>query len=151
MAFGIQIVPVGLGISEDQLHQEVKNLGLPKLHYRRPFDIDSLTAEAIVPQLAKPIEQARTSTKKNGRELLKSIINNLESELKPPPAKPPTLSAARKEWTFGKKKLCLHIAAGDIFELSDYDILVNSENDYMQMARPSIWLQFRRAYVTSGG
>ena len=47
----------------------------------------------------------------------------------------PNLAVASKSCTFGTKKISIHIASGDIFRLSNYDILVNSENDYMQMAR----------------
>jgi hypothetical protein len=47
----------------------------------------------------------------------------------------PNLAMASKSCTFGTKKISIHIASGDIFRLSNYDILVNSENDYMQMAR----------------
>src|SRR5208282_4249701 len=47
----------------------------------------------------------------------------------------PNLSYASRRFDAGTKHLTIHIASGDIFRLRGYDILVNSENDYMQMAR----------------
>jgi hypothetical protein len=133
MAFGIQIVPVGLNMSEEQLSKELANLGLMSIHYRRPFNISSQTARAIVPDLAPAIDLARETTEDGGYELLKKIAKRVQP--KTLPADPPKLEMSSREFVLGTKKFSVHIAAGDIFRLSKYDILVNSENDYMQMAR----------------
>jgi O-acetyl-ADP-ribose deacetylase (regulator of RNase III) len=132
MAFGIQIVPVGLSISEQQLHQELQNLGLTGIHYRRPFNIASQTARGIVSELAPAISRARENTKLGGYELLGKITKKVQPAMR---SARPNLAVASKSCTFGTKKISIHIASGDIFRLSNYDILVNSENDYMQMAR----------------
>jgi O-acetyl-ADP-ribose deacetylase (regulator of RNase III) len=132
MAFGIQVVPVGLNISEEDLHRELQNLGLTGIHYRRPFNIASLTARGIVSELRSAINRARENTKLGGHELLGKILKKVEPVTQ---RARPNLTAASKILTVGTKKLSVHIAAGDIFRLSNYDILVNSENDYMQMAR----------------
>jgi O-acetyl-ADP-ribose deacetylase (regulator of RNase III) len=132
MAFGIQIVPVGLSISEQQLHQELQNLGLTGIHYRRPFNIASQTARAIVSELAPAINRARENTKLAGYELLGKITKKVQPAMR---SARPNLAVASKSCTFGTKTISIHIASGDIFRLSSYDFLVNSENDYMQMAR----------------
>ena len=50
------------------------------------------------------------------------------------PAKP-DLTASTGQFSVGSKNISVHVSSGDIFRLSNYDLLVNSENDYMQMAR----------------
>ena len=133
MACEIQIVPVGLDIAEAQMHQELQALNLGHIHYRRPFNIASQTARAIVKELAPAIERARMNTRLGGYELVKKIHENVQP--KHLPARPARPSAASRTFQIGDRDITLHIAAGDIFRLSNYDLIVNSENDYMQMAR----------------
>lgn len=133
MAFGIQIVPVGLSISEPQLHQELAALGLTGIHYKRPFNMASQTARAIVSELAPAIARGRDNTRAGGYQLLGKISQRVQPP--PRPAARANLSAASRQLEIGARQLTLHIASGDIFRLSNFEILVNSENDYMQMAR----------------
>ena len=56
----------------------------------------------------------------------------------------------------GARSIRLHVASGDIFNVRDIDVLVNSENDYMQMARffesrtVSSMLRRRGAWIRAG-
>ena len=132
MAFGVQIVPVGLSIEESVLHEELQKLGLTGIHYKRPFNISSQTARAIVSELDPAVQRAKENTRSSGHALLRSIVEKTKPVSQPAL---PNLSVANKQFQFGSNQLNLHIASGDIFRLANYDILVNSENDYMQMAR----------------
>lgn len=55
------------------------------------------------------------------------------------------------------KDVVIHIAAGNIAEMYDIDVLVNSENDYMQMARifesktVSALLRYHGSYIDKAG
>lgn len=131
-AFGIQIIPLGLDIDEKQLQDQLHKLKLAPVHYGRPFNISSQTAKAIVTRLAAAIKEARTATESGGFKLVKEIADEIRPRAVP--AKP-NLSAKDRSFTFGAKKFAVHVTTGDIFRLSNYQILVNSENDYMQMAR----------------
>jgi hypothetical protein len=131
-AFGIQIIPLGLDIDEGQLKDQLLKLKLAPVHYGRPFNTSSQTAKAIVTRLALAIKEARTATESVGFALLKEIADAVRP--RPVPAKP-NLSVKERSFTFGAKKFAVHVTTGDIFRLSNYQILVNSENDFMQMAR----------------
>lgn len=131
-AFGIQIIPLGLDITEEQLQEQLQKLKLSPVHYGRPFNTSSQTSKAIVGRLALPIKEARAATESGGFGLLKEIGEEIRP--KAVPARP-VFSRDQRSFTFGGKTISLHITTGDIFRLSNYQILVNSENDYMQMAR----------------
>jgi O-acetyl-ADP-ribose deacetylase (regulator of RNase III) len=132
MAFNIQIIPVGLSITEAQLHQELTKLGLTGIHYKRPFNMASQTARAITSELAPALKKAREQTDLGEYALISKISERIKRRNRP--AKP-NMSAASKAFSVANQEIKIHIASGDIFRLSGYDVLVNSENDYMQMAR----------------
>jgi O-acetyl-ADP-ribose deacetylase (regulator of RNase III) len=132
VAFGIQIIPLGLDIDEKQLQDQLHKLKLAPVHYGRPFNISSQTAKAIVARLTLAIREARAATESGGFKLLKDIGEEIRPRAVPAR---PNISVKDRSFTFGTKKISVHVTTGDIFRLSNYQILVNSENDYMQMAR----------------
>ncbi len=132
MSFGIQIIPVGLDIKEEELHHQLKELGLTGIHYKRPFNMKSSTSRAIVKDLEAPIDNARDRTLAGGYDLIKNISERIKTKIE---QASPNLSATSRLFDIGQKQITIHIASGDIFRLRGYDILINSENDYMQMAR----------------
>ncbi len=133
LAFGIKILPVNLNLSDQQLTKEMDGLGLMRRQHTRPFNIESKTARGIVDILEEAIETGRNETERRGYELLKRVTQKVQ----PPPATQASsnLRAASRLFKLGTKQISVHIASGDIFRLSNYEILVNSENDFMQMAR----------------
>jgi hypothetical protein len=132
-AFGIKILPVNLNLSDEQLRKEIAGLGLTSRQHTRPFNIESKTARGIVDVLKDAIEAGRAETESRGYELLKKIAQRVQPAAAPPASA--NLTAASRLFKFGNKDISVHIASGDIFRLSNYDFLVNSENDFMQMAR----------------
>lgn len=132
MAFSVPIIPIGLNIDEAMLQAELKALRLSELQHKKPFNMGSHTARAVAIELAPPIQRAHERSKAANYELIKKIAATVT-----PPVKPakPQLSAAKRELALATGPLTIHIASGDIFHLNGYDVLVNSENDYMQMAR----------------
>jgi len=131
-AFGIQIIPLGLDIDEKQLQEQLHKLKLAPVHYGRPFSLSSQTSKAIVPRLTPAIKEARVATESGAFKLLREIGDEIRPRAVP--AKP-NISRKAKSFAFGGKTISVHVTTGDIFRLNNYQILVNSENDYMQMAR----------------
>lgn len=132
MAFGVPIIPIGLNIDEANLRAELVKLRLGDLQHKTPFNMSSHTASAITTELEQPIQRAHERSKTGGYELIKRIAANVTLPVKPAKS---ALSAARKEISLPSGPITIHVASGDIFRLNGYDILVNSENDFMHMAR----------------
>jgi hypothetical protein len=144
-SFDIQIIPVGLNLSEADLRKELNALDLAALHYRRPFNISQQASSAILGEIEVAIETAKKATREKGHQLIQAVSATVSPA---PKAAKSKLSAYVKKLSFANQQINLHIASGDIFDGSEkLDIFVNSENDYMQMGRlfdsPSISASLR--------
>jgi O-acetyl-ADP-ribose deacetylase (regulator of RNase III) len=131
-ALGISIVPLGYDLSREQLVVELKELGIDQFQGRISNNIDYESSEALLSELRVDLARAAERTKNQQEQTLRGLLDRRN-------IKPEKAADNQRAATFVLKathpKLRLHVAAGDISRVRGVDVLVNSENDYMQMAR----------------
>lgn len=131
-ALGIAIVPIGFDLTRDEMDKELKELDIAHLQGKITQNIKLTVREALLIELSADLQSAHLRTKEHQKETLRELLTRMN---------PPTPNAVnnQKAKTFslsaGKGSIQLHVASGDMFRVRDIDVLVNSENDYMQMAR----------------
>lgn len=133
-ALGISILPLGFDLNRDELEAEMKALDIAHLQWKITQNI-KLTAtamESLFIELRSDLEKARQRTREQQEVTLRDLLARRA------PQTPKALDNQRAV-TFVLEKnnrtYNLHIASGDISKVRGIDVLVNSENDYMQMAR----------------
>ena len=155
-ALGIYIIPLGFDLNKNELVEEQKALNIDHLQGKVTQNIKlapSSAAKALLNELQDDIEHARQQTKANQEKTFQMLLARRN---------PPTPKAddKQKASTFvldrNGRTHNLHIASGDLAKVKNIDVLVNSENDYMQMARffesrtVSSMLRRRGAQVQNG-
>lgn len=129
-ALGITILPIGVDIPRDQLEAELKELAINHIQGKVIQNLADHSLNALLAQIGKDLDDALTETK-NGQDELRAVLASRNKEPKAPDnQKAATFIIERNNRTYN-----LHIASGDVSLVSGIDVLVNSENDYMQMAR----------------
>jgi hypothetical protein len=132
-ALGISVVPLGDAedITEADLIKEVEALGLAELQWQRTKYIDAaIGPDYLLAQIGASLREAAEETQRRHVR----VLDALRDRRKPKVANPES-QAKRFKLTVGTRDVPLFIASGDIAGLYGIDVLVNSENDYMQMAR----------------
>ncbi len=132
-ALGVAIVPLGFDLSPGQMNKELKALDIAHLQYKISQNIKLNAREALLVELRANLQAACLRTKEQQKETLRDLTARRA------PVPPKAAEFKQKAATFtlraGGQSIPLHIATGDMFKVRDIDVLVNSENNYMQMAR----------------
>lgn len=131
-ALDITIFPLGVDIDEKQRKTEQEKLFINDIQGILTHNVADQSRGALLVEIGERLEQARKET----RSTQKTTLNDLFARRNPRAAKAPD---NQKAATFiiekNNRKCNLHVASGDISRVRGIDVLVNSENDYMQMAR----------------
>ena len=152
-ALGISIFPLGFDLSFDELDSEMKALNIDHLQGKITHNIKLKEEKTLLSELRDDLIKASHRTKEEQDQTLSSLLARRNP---PTPKAPDNQKAATFILEINGRKTNIHIASGDISKVKDIDVLVNSENDYMQMARffesrtVSSMLRRRGAHVRNG-
>lgn len=130
-AFGITLLPIGLDISENQFKTELTELRIDDHHFRQPLDTTAQTFGGQVDELARHIQSAAQFTRSRNHEIVTAA--SAKRQIKMAPAPDALRPTAFKSKTTSLK---IRIVGGNVFRRTDLDVMVNSENDWLMMARP---------------
>jgi len=135
---GVTVLPVRL--SEFDAQEVLDAFDLARTNYRDYISRDDNSAERQA--FLSSIDACAESTKENRIDRLEKLETQIKSEERvvatPDPHRYSYEIMARDQtpYTVGATACKLHVAAGNFTDLKhDIDVYVNSENDYMQMAR----------------
>lgn len=131
-ALGITIVPFGFDLTDDELAKELKALDIGQLQGKVTTNIDPSRGKALLAELHADLESASALTREKQKDMLRPL---LARQNPPSPKADDNQRAATFTLRADKRSIPLHIASGDVSRVREIDVLVNSENDYMQMAR----------------
>jgi len=139
-ALGIAVVPIGCGLSVDELANELKALGRSDLQGKVSHNINYKSGDALRNELREDLRKAAAQTKIEQERILNKLLHDRNYELLKQRASPdPKAPDNQRAATFGLKRkdstINVHVASGDMSRVYGIDVLVNSENNYMQMAR----------------
>lgn len=104
---------------------------LPRTQYQMFVNGD----EAEFEKLKIAIEQIKHETRRKQEEWITDLQENPDDHVPTVPYTPPTKSVSRYTIPNAPQYITLHLAGGDMTEMRNIDVLVNTENSYMQMAR----------------
>ncbi|PWT83628.1 MAG: hypothetical protein C5B57_06500 [Blastocatellia bacterium] len=133
-ALGITIVPLGFDLTRDGMDKELKDLDIAHIQYKltQNIKLNDQAQAALLSELRADLQSASARTKESQKDTLSSLLARMNP-------KTPKAADKQKAATFtisaGGRSVALYIASGDLSKVRDIDVLVNSENDYMQMAR----------------
>jgi O-acetyl-ADP-ribose deacetylase (regulator of RNase III) len=131
-ALGISIVPVGFDLTDEQMETEVKALSIDDTQWVITRNINLQRGRALVAELSTALDQACGAT----RERQNVVLNDLWTRQRIQKSKAPdSQSVASYRLPSPHGQAVVHVASGDVAKVRDVDVLVNSENNYMQMAR----------------
>lgn len=132
IALGISILPLGFDLSWNEMEDEMKALELTHLQGKLTQNIKLNAVNALISELRDDLEKARQRTKETQEETLRDLLARRNPST---PKAPDNQKSATFILKRSNRKYNLHVASGDISKVRGIDVLVNSENDYMQMAR----------------
>ncbi len=124
----ISILPVVLTAPNEDISGVQSALGISDTQYFRYTDDDAQENPKLFENLVKLIENLTKRTRDNQKSWMKQL------ELRRRVTKAKDLESF-KQYPIAGTPFNIHIATGDITKLRNIDVLVNTENDYMQMAR----------------
>jgi O-acetyl-ADP-ribose deacetylase (regulator of RNase III) len=131
-ALGISVVPLGSDINWVEMETELKALGIEHFQGKVTHNIKLNAGDALLSELRVDLLSAAERTKKQQEETLRGLLTRRTVRS---PKAPDNKSAATFDLRCGNASIRVHVASGDIAKVRDVDAFVNSENDYMQMAR----------------
>ncbi|MBZ0285847.1 MAG: TIR domain-containing protein [Anaerolineae bacterium] len=135
--FRIAVLAVGHNITESQMLEEVKALDITHKQYRilpKVLDtIDPTHQRVVEDMLRAPIKTCKERTQNDQKEFMNEVVKWLLPKPKAVAGNNP--QAATFSLKVGSHTFKIHVAAGDIARVSPVHVLINSENNYMQMAR----------------
>lgn len=132
-AIGLEVVPVGYDIGVDQMAEELKALEVGHLQGRVTNNLVRDKEKDLRDELGPDLEHARRRTITAQASILNALASKAKS-IAPRKARDQQ-RALSVEVGLGGRAVRLSVATGDLTSTRNIDILVNSENDYMQMAR----------------
>jgi O-acetyl-ADP-ribose deacetylase (regulator of RNase III) len=132
-ALGIAVVPLGVDVTTDQMVSELKELGVAQLQGKitQNIKLPPHPKEALLAELSSDLDAAALRTKKEQDANFQTLSSRRKVQL---PKADDNKSAASFELK-SNTDITFHIASGDLSKVRGVDAFVNSENDYMQMAR----------------
>jgi O-acetyl-ADP-ribose deacetylase (regulator of RNase III) len=133
MALGIEVYPLGFDFPQhEDMTAEMKKMKIDHLQGRLSKNITLDTEDALLEEISDDLVKASERTRMQQAEVLKDLL----ARQKPSFTKAEDNKTAKSyKLQFGPNTVNLHLASGDLTEFQGIDVLVNSENDYMQMAR----------------
>lgn len=140
-ALGLSMVPLGFDVSSAEAASEARELEISDLQYDITRNIAHDRAAALLAELEEALSRAAEQTKRTQLVSLKGLWDRQRSTVK---VAAYHKSRASYRLSADHSHITLHICSGDVAEVRDIDVLVNSENNFMQMAR-----FFERATVSS--
>jgi O-acetyl-ADP-ribose deacetylase (regulator of RNase III) len=132
-AFGISVYPLGVGMTTDQLTSELKELDIAHLQGKVSQNVKLSARTALLAEIAGQLKEAARRTASAQAPILTKLLDR--HAISPPRKAPDAQRAASFTLPHPDGALALHVAAGDVAQVYGIDVLVSSENDYMQMAR----------------
>lgn len=131
-ALGITVIPLGEGLTTEEMASEMKELGIERFQWKITHNLKLNAGDALVQELQPLLYRAAEQTKRQQSVTLRELFDRRNVR----PAKAPdNQRAAVFSLKCNQSVLELCVASGDISRFRGIDVLVNSENDYMQMAR----------------
>lgn len=131
-ALGISIVPIGFDLSSEQMTDEAKALSINDLQWMITKNVHLHRSDALLAEIRAPLEEASVATRERQRTTLGELWNRRNPlKLKARDNQ----KAASYRLFMDEPQVLLHVASGDMMKIKNVDVFVNSENDYMQMAR----------------
>ncbi len=123
----VSILPLRLETTSDRaIMQAIEKLAINDLQHSKTFHGTPEDYEQLVADIERLAKKTR-----NAQEAWIEQLDDLWHV-----QKAPTRKALVSYWLFGGVDgLRVHLATGDMTRLRDIDVLVNTENNYMQMAR----------------
>jgi len=131
-ALGISILPLGFDMTWEELNAEMEALNIDHLQAKLTHNIRLETVEPLISELRNDLVKSSHRTKEEQEKTLRGLLARRNP---PTPKAPDNQKAATFVLEINGRKYNIHIASGDISKVKNIDVLVNSENDYMQMAR----------------
>jgi hypothetical protein len=130
-ALGIAIVPLGFDLDRQGMDRELKALDISHLQGKITQNI-RFPAAVLLSELRPDLQSACLRTKENQKDTLSGLLARLNPKVSKAADKQ---KAATFTISAGGRSIPVYVASGDMSKVRDVDVLVNSENDYMQMAR----------------
>lgn len=130
-ALGIAVFPLGTDLKQEEIVAELRVLGIQQLQGKGTYNLKSHTGDALLAEIRGDLVKAAERTKKQQEQTLKPLLTRRGVQS---PKAPDKKSAAKFQFVVDGKT-ALHVASGDVAKVRGVDAFVNSENDYMQMAR----------------
>lgn len=131
-ALGISIFPLASELNGDEVLSELKVLQIDHLQAKTTHNLKWSAKEALLTELRRDLLASGERTKKQQEQTLKGLLSRRVVQQ---PKAADNRSAATFRLRSGTSQMTFHVASGDISRLRNVDVFVNSENDYMQMAR----------------
>ena len=153
MALGIAIVPIGYDLTKDEFVNELNGLGIDRIQGHLTHNIKFQAKDALLQEIDAPLRMAAEKTVQQQVKIFAPLTARRN---------PPILKAPNKQKAFTAKaefqgeNFEVHVTSGDFTKTRGIDVFVNSENDYMQMARffesrtVSSLLRSRGARISAG-
>jgi O-acetyl-ADP-ribose deacetylase (regulator of RNase III) len=131
-ALGIAIVPIGFELEQADFEQQLRKLEIAHLQAKLTPNINLAKPQLLLTELRVDLVRAAERTQRDQ----KIALQDLNARRNAAPAKAADNPKAASFVLRGRdRNLTLHVASGHLDRVRDVDVLVNSENDYMQMAR----------------
>lgn len=131
-ALNIAVVPLGYDLTDEQFGSELRALELAHIQGRLTSNIKFETKDVLLQEIDPFLKSARDSTVAEQAKVLSALAARRNAPVPKAPDKQKAYSVTAR---FSAARIALHVASGDLTKTKGIDVLVNSENDYMQMAR----------------
>lgn len=131
-ALGIAVFPVGYDMTKDEFGNELRALSIGHIQGRLTSNIRIPHRDALLAEIGGGLKLAAHTTAEQQKTVLAPLLSRRNPEV---PKARDQQRAFSISGRFGQATIDVHVAAGDFTRTKGIDILVNSENDYMQMAR----------------
>jgi O-acetyl-ADP-ribose deacetylase (regulator of RNase III) len=136
--YDISLLPLGHDIKDyHAMQEEVEALKIEGIQYGIYTDFlksyDDFSRKEILNRLSKPIKEAKDNTfDKQQKGFLKTLVDNRK-----PPKAVATFNQKASSFSYGQgiHSCKVHVCAGDMAKATGIHVFINSENNYMQMAR----------------
>ena len=131
-ALGIAIVPLGFDMTVDEMIRETKDLDIDRLQGKVTDNIKMTKAQLLLQELRPDLIAASARTRESQKETLQGLLaRHTVASVKAIDNQ----RLAMFRVPVGNSTIPLYLASGDFIKFKGVDVFVNSENDYMQMAR----------------
>lgn len=129
---GVAIVPLGYDLEQEEFGQELKALHIDDIQGKLTHNIKMPAKDALLQEIDSDLRQARKKTLAKQKSVIAALAARQSRTVPKAADKQKAFSIAAR---LGASTINLHVASGDFSKTTGIDVLVNSENDWMQMAR----------------